>query len=145
MTKISDEDAHKLYGITTKHEIMANGELRFRQLCEDGSAYIRTVSGESGAWQNSHFHKQVKETYIVQLGWFAYAELIDGVVSGKVYRRDEAVTTQPNIVHNVYLPEGAIIHTVKHGNTSERDWWASEQFDDMTKNITEEAILKQWK
>lgn len=144
MTKITDEDAGKVYGITTKHEIMDNGELRFRMLSDDGSAYIRTVAGDTGAWQNSHYHKQVKETYIVQEGWFAYAELIDGKLVGHVYERDGSVTTQPNIVHNVYLPKGAVIHTVKHGNTRDRDWWASEQFDRMTKNISEE-VLRKWK
>lgn len=144
MSKITNEDASRIYGIDTKHEIMENGELRFRLLSEDGSAYIRTVSGDAGAWQNSHFHKQVRETYIVQEGWIAYAELINGVLVGHVYRKDETVTTQPNIIHNVYLPKGAIIHTVKHGNTKDRDWWASEQFDDITKNITEDVLIK-WK
>lgn len=143
MATLSDDKAWTKYGIMTKHEKMDNGELRFRLLCEDGSAYIRTVAGDQGAWQNSHYHQSVKETYIVQEGWMAYAEMREGALVGTVYVKDASVTTQPSIVHNVYLPEGAVIHTVKHGIALERDWHASEKFDEMTKNLSE-VDIKQW-
>jgi hypothetical protein len=143
MAKISDDEARSKYGISTKHEKMNNGELRFRLLCEDGSAYIRTVAGDQGAWQNSHHHKSVKETYIVQEGWMAYAEMREGVFIGTVYGKDASVTTQPGIVHNVYLPQGAVIHTVKHGIALDRDWHVSEEFDEMTKSLSE-VDIKQW-
>lgn len=143
MAKISDAEA-EVRGIWTSHEIMDNGELRYRLLSEDGSAYIRTVSGTQGAWQNSHHHKSVKETYIVQDGWMAYAELREGLLVGRVYEKDASVTTQPGIVHNVYLPKKAVIHTVKHGIALEHDWHRSDEFDEMTKILLEEDI-KKWK
>lgn len=142
MTKISDDEARLKYGIRTKHEKMDNGELRFRLISEDGSAYIRTVAGDHGAWQNSHYHDSVKETYIVQEGWMAYAELRQGELVGRVYDKDASVTTQPGIVHNVYLPKNSVIHTVKHGISAGRDWHESKKFDEMTKHLSEEDITK---
>jgi hypothetical protein len=42
------------HDVTTLHEAMPNGELRFRLIGPDGSSYIRTVASPMGAWQNSH-------------------------------------------------------------------------------------------
>ena len=76
-SRISEDDAAS-QGIRTNHERMSNDELRFRLTAADGSGYIRTVASNTGAWQSSHFHKALLETYIVQSGWAALVELIDG-------------------------------------------------------------------
>ena len=48
---------------------MDNGEKRFRQICiKDKTAYIRAEGGKVGYWQNSHYHKTIREIYIVQKG-----------------------------------------------------------------------------
>jgi len=40
------------------------------------------------------------------------------------------VTTPVGQVHNVYLPEGAVIHTIKHGsNGASDDWHPAPEFD----------------
>ena len=140
--KIESAEAQKKYGITTSHEIMDNGELRFRLRSGDGSAYIRTVSGDSGEWQNSHYHKDVLETYIVQKEWMAIAELDGAEMKIKIYKEDEIVTTRKEIAHNVYLPSAAVIHTIKHGNSIGQDWYSSISLDKRTKNLTETEILK---
>jgi hypothetical protein len=49
--------------------------------------------------------------------------------------------TEPGISHNVYLPAGAVIHTVKHGEASETDWHEDLELDRTTKPITEDEIL----
>jgi len=140
MTIITDFEASK-FGIITKHEKMQNGEYRFRLLSKDGSSYIRTESSGIVEWQNSHYHSKIQEIYIVQKGWMAFAENINGGIILRIFNSNEIVLSQPNIVHNVYLSPYSIIHTVKFGNTSETDWNASPEFDDITKKLSEEDIL----
>lgn len=143
MRDITCEEAATLHGITTYHQEMDNSEYRFRLLKSDGTAYVRTESSRTGAWQNSHYHNNVRETYIVQRGWIAYAALIHGERTINVYRAGESFTTQPHIIHNVYMPANAVIHTVKHGESATEDRIqdnATKQFDDETQPLTEHQI-----
>ncbi len=142
MTNITDDAAKAEYGVTCHHEVMGNGELRFRLKSEDGSAYVRTESGIDGAWQNSHFHKSVKETYIVQKGWMAFATYVNGELSLVIAQPGDELTTEPFVIHNTYLPAGAVIHTVKHGPTQENDWFGDTNFDKATKHLSEEEIMR---
>lgn len=135
--------------IGTNGQQMPNGERRFRMTAPDDSAYIRTEAGEQGAWQNAHSHGGVRETYIVQSGWMAFATIGgDGSPHVVIYRAGEVVSSEPAHVHNVYLPAGAVIHTVKHGEAvgnpdkGGADWWpASGAFDAATKSLTEVELL----
>ena len=137
------EVAEKEYGITFSCEQMPNKELRFRLRSADGSAYIRTVSSDEGGWQNSHFHKFIKETYIVQKGWMAIAILKEETMEITIYNPDEVVTIEPFVVHNVYLPARSVIHTVKHGITKEKtDWYSNEELDKLTKKLDEQDIIR---
>ena len=143
MRDISSEDAAKRHGITTCHQEMDNGELRFRLRKSDGSAYVRTESSPLGAWQNSHYHENIRETYIVQKGWIAYAELIEGERVINVYEAGELFTTKPHVIHNVYMPANAVIHTVKYGEASGEDRVESEatrEFDQVTQCLNEDQI-----
>lgn len=141
MRQLSDEDAATL-GVQTRHEQMDNGEYRFRLTSTDGSAYSRTVGGDRGAWQNSHFHESVRETYIVQSGWMAFAQRIAQKVTLQVYRPGQLLTTEPRVSHNVYLPAGAVIHTVKYDGTNVSDWHADAELDRVTKAITEDQMVR---
>lgn len=146
MREITPEDAAKLHGISTQHHQMPNGELRFRLKKNDGTAYIRTEASSEGAWQRSHYHNSVRETYIVQKGWIAYAELIDGKRRLRSFQTGELFTTQPGVIHNVYMPESAVIHTVKHGEASTEDRiedYATSQFDVVTQCLTKYQILRE--
>lgn len=126
---------------------MDNGELRFRLMKngdDSGFGYILTEMPEKGggAWQNSHYHRGVLETYIVQKRWIASAELVKGAVTIRIHRENEIFTTQPEVHHNIYMPSGAIIHTVKHGDCSlQHDWVASPELDNFTKQMAEREIL----
>ncbi|MCZ7399333.1 MAG: hypothetical protein O8C62_06570 [Candidatus Methanoperedens sp.] len=146
MREITPEDAARLHGISTSHHQMPNGELRFRLRKSDGTAYIRTEATSEGAWQSSHYHNRVRETYIVQKGWIAYAELIDGKRRLSSFQAGELFTTQPSVIHNVYMPGNAVIHTVKHGEASNEDRiedYATSQFNLVTQCLTEDQIHRE--
>ena len=132
-TPIPCGDARATHGVCIRHgQMRTNGELRFRLNNSDGSAYIRTqTSGQSEGWQNPHYHKQLKETYIVEQGWIGYAELMDRMPAYRRYGPGDVFTTQPGIVHNVYMAANSVIHTVKHsgmapGPEGTSDWWGND-------------------
>jgi hypothetical protein len=54
----------------------------------------------------------------------------------------EVFTVLPGRAHNIYLPAGAILHTVKHGDCPlAGDWHPSIELDLQTKHLTEREIL----
>ncbi|MEH6442662.1 MAG: hypothetical protein V7784_02090, partial [Oceanospirillaceae bacterium] len=127
--------------MTFNAELMDNGETRLRFASADASVYIRTIAGEHGSWQNSHYHKTLQETYIVQEGWIAVAEIINEKMHLRIERQNSVFTSQPNIPHNLYLPSGAVIHTVKHGRVTPGDWYSSQALDELTKKLSEKMII----
>ena len=134
MKEISDFELNK-YGIHTKHHIMDNGELRFRLIGADGSAYVRTESSLDSGWQNSHYHKTIKELYLVQKGCILFAELLDDKMVIKKYISDEYCISQPRIPHNVYMAPNTILHTIKYGDCTKPDWEKSKTLDELLKKI----------
>lgn len=135
MQPISEEEARS-FGVETKYDIMDNGECKFRLNCSiDGSSYCRTVASESGAWQNSHFHKSVSEFYVVQSGWIVYAEKREGEIKLQVLREGETISFEPSIHHNIYLSENSVTHTIKYGKPLENDWFPSPELDKLTKHL----------
>lgn len=143
MREITGQEAATRYGVTAHHEEMNNGECRFRLLKTDGTAYVRTESGPLGAWQDSHDHNGVKETYIVQKGWMAYATLMADELDIRILGAGEMLTTPLRVAHNVYLPAGAVIHTVKHGDAAIQDRKVNDgtrRLDEATKCLSEDQI-----
>lgn len=140
-TPINTDEIASVHGIRTNHEQMPNGECRFRLTCSDGNDYIRTVAGPAGGWQKAHFHSALRETYVVASGWMAIAEDASSEVTLSVYWPGDVVTTKLAIIHNVYLPPDAVIHTVKHGSTSAGDWHESPAFTLRTTSLSERDIL----
>jgi mannose-6-phosphate isomerase-like protein (cupin superfamily) len=139
---ITPEQAAEQHGIVTAHEQMDNGELRFRLTPTDGNGYIRTVAGTTGAWQNAHSHKSLRETYIVERGWIASAEMKLGSLSITVHELGAIFTTEPNVSHNIYLSKNTVIHTVKHEGANLSDWVEDKDLSILTKNLSETEILK---
>ena len=129
------------YGILTQHNIMDNGERRFRLAGADGSCYIRTEAAEDSGWQNSHYHTRLSEICIVQEGWVVYAELIDGKVVANKYTAGETYLIRPMIPHNSWMAPRSILHTVKFGDCSDPDWIASPELDALVKNTDPEIHL----
>lgn len=143
MTAISQNDAKNKYGINSSHSISEDGELRFRLTKKDGTAYIRTEAPPNGGWQDSHWHNEVKETYIVQRGWVGYAELIDEKPTYRIYNEGESFTTQPHRIHTIYMPKDVVTHTVKHGDTTNEKRLESEKtnsFDKIVQRVSEAEL-----
>jgi hypothetical protein len=144
-TRIPCDEALENHGIKCPHGQMSNGEYRFRLIKNDGTAYIRTEASSNGDWQDSHYHNQVRETYIVQNGWMGYAEEIGGEPRYYIYREGQLFTTSPFIIHNVYLPAGAVIHTVKHGDGAGEKRLEDERtdrFTAITRAVSEQKLLE---
>lgn len=141
--KIRKEEANSS-GISVNFELMNNGEKRYRLVGSDGSSYCRTVGSEIGAWQNSHYHKEVSEFYVVQSGWIVYAELcLNGEYNLCFLREGESITVNPLVHHNIYLSSNSITHTIKYGGGgSEIDWFPSEDLDRFTKKLSENDLLE---
>jgi hypothetical protein len=142
MREISPEEAKAKYEIFTRHhELEPGGERRFRLYKSDGTGYIRTEHSEAvGKWQEGHWHEKVMETYVVQCGWIGFAELIDGALRVQILKEGEIVTTRPGISHNVYMSNGAAIHTVKHGIGKGEDRIGDKNITQMTKVKSESEI-----
>ena len=140
MENISTDLAGEL-GVGTSHSRMDNGELRYRLVAKDGSSYIRTEASADGGWQNSHYHKSVSETYIVQDKWLAFAERDGGDMRLWIMQAGDTYTTRTGVSHNVYLPSHAVLHTVKHGGDGEGgDWFSDPVLDSLTKHLSEAEI-----
>jgi mannose-6-phosphate isomerase-like protein (cupin superfamily) len=130
-------------GVSIDHSEMPDGELRFRLKHADGTAYSRTEATARGGWQNSHYHSSVRETYIVQSGKMALAELVDGALKLRIFGPNEICTTKPNVSHNVYLYRNSVIHSVKHGEAgNSADWHANPALDAKTVHLDEAEIMR---
>jgi hypothetical protein len=142
MTKyISAEEARSL-GIETVHQEMENGERRFRLVSSDGSSYIRTEASNVGGWQNSHYHAQLTEIYIVQSGWLVYAELSsEGKLSFKFMGQGENIIVYPSVHHNLYMSPHTVTHVVKYGSVK-ADWFPSTELDKLTKHIPGSDLIR---
>ncbi len=129
--KISCEEAESKFSVVARHGIMpTNGEQRFRLAhTASDTAYIRTVTSPNDfGWQNSHYHKSLQETYIVQSGWIGYSELDGKKPNVILYEAGAVFTTKPYVIHNIFMPRSCVIHTVKHGTSTREpkrnsDWW----------------------
>ncbi len=143
-TPISSDEARSQFGVFANHERMGNGELRFRLMGTDGNGYVRTVAPPGGGWQNSHSHREFRELYVVERGWMAVATPgARGEPQLAVYLSGQHYLTELDEVHNIYLSDATVIHTVKFGAPgSETSWIPNEEFTRKTQLISEEQILR---
>lgn len=141
--KLSIEEVSKL-GVSFPCEQMENGEQRFRCVDAGGYGYALTkMPAHAGGWQKSHFHRDIIETYVVQEGWIVFAELKDGKARLRRLLPGEVMTTRPLIAHNLYLPGGAVVHTVKHGRCQiTNDWHASPELDALVHHLGEAQLRR---
>jgi hypothetical protein len=142
MEDISADLAAEL-GVNAYHSRMDNGELRYRLQAKDGSGYVRTEASADSGWQNSHYHESLLETYILQDGWAAFAELQEGKVRLWILRPGDVYTTRVRVPHNMYLSAHAVTHVVKHGAHGQvSDWFADPTLDARTRHLTESEIFR---
>ncbi|WP_087023132.1 cupin domain-containing protein [Thaumasiovibrio subtropicus] len=137
MSTILPQAAKEKYGIESHFEQMENGEKRFRLVADNRSAYVMTCSSDKGAWQNSHFHHTLREIYIVQTGWIAVAIREQHRMTMRTYGEGEVITIEPGVIHNVYLSANVLIHTIKYGQGSMKDWVADAKLDSLSKGLDE--------
>lgn len=146
MKKITEHDVMQKFGINTAHHQMQNGEFRFRLIDNNGIGYVRTHSGDIGSWQNSHFHIAHAETYIVQRKWIMVATLSpQNDLMLLPLEEGEIWTSDLRSAHNVFMPAGAITHTIKHGSGSSQDWHTNcetEMLDQKSKILNEKNLQK---
>lgn len=139
---LSSQQAEAL-GITTRHERMDNGELRFRLCALDGSSYIRTEVGAESGWQNSHLHRYVHELNIVQQGAMVVAEEQPEGLRILVIRAGDSYLCPLNLPHNCYILPGSVVHTVKYGSALPAlDWVACPQLDPLCRALDLPALLE---
>ena len=139
---LSPREAEDL-GVSTLHEEMDNGELRFRLRSHDGSSYIRTQSAPDSGWQNSHLHRYVHELNVIQQGAMVVVEEREGKLSVHVIRTGEFYLCPLNVPHNSYMAPGTVAHTVKYGlNLPQTDWVPCPHLDEVCRTLDPEALLK---
>ncbi|WEG14542.1 hypothetical protein PU629_09350 [Pullulanibacillus sp. KACC 23026] len=131
--KISLEEASR-FGIKVNFELMDNGQKRYKLDGPEGSSYCRTVGAETGSWQNSHYHKELSELYVVQFGWIVFAEMNpNGECHLRFLREGETVTVKSFVPHTIFMSSNAVTHTIKYGDVrSGIDWFAYEKLDEFT-------------
>ena len=88
------------FGITTNHERMENGEVRFRLTGRDGSSYIRCENTGGPVWENSHSHSALREMVIVQEGRVVFAEYREGTARLRELPPGGWAVTVPGVPHN---------------------------------------------
>ena len=139
---LTDRQAKDL-GITTRHERMDNGELRFRLCACDGSSYIRTEASDQSGWQNSHLHRYVHELNVIQQGVMLVVEEHDGVLVPRVLRTGDFYLCPLNVPHNSYLLPGTVAHTVKYGqDLPDVDWVACPWLDPRCRALDVDALVR---
>lgn len=138
MKEISAEEAVRM-GVTATHTLMDNGE---RRNDIDGSGYARTESSNKGGWQNSHYHKSLREMFIVQKGWAIFVEQNESGAEFKLYKMGDYFVSTPGVPHNQYLSSNSVTHFVKFGENIEADWIGAPELDKITKSLSEEDVLK---
>ena len=136
MQEISNNSLDK-YGVKTFHQIMDNGELRFRLIGSDKSSYIRTESQNNKGWQNSHYHENTNELYLVGKGKITVAIYEDGTIKYQNYVQNEFFAIEKGTIHNVYMYPDTILHTIKYGQISENDWISFPKLDALLLNYVE--------
>lgn len=142
MPKSISEDQARELGIEAVHQQMDNGERRFRLVSSDGSSYIRTEASSEGSWQNSHFHKELTEFYVIQSGWLVYAELAsNNELNLRYMKQGDSILVPPLAHHNLYMSPYTVTHVIKYGsNRNQTDWFSSPELDKQTKNMPESVL-----
>lgn len=85
-------------------------------------------------------HKRCREYYVVQSGWMAFAYLgTQDELCLSVHEPGDFLFVPPLRRHNVYLPQNAVIHTIKIDGPSD-DWHAHPPLDVLTDGLTEAEV-----
>jgi gamma-glutamyltranspeptidase len=141
-------------GLAIKFKEMKNGETRYSVMLPHGGAWTLTIAGETGAWQDAHFHRGLCELYQVVQGTMVVALSTEDYLVHEppcykmVLCTREAPITLGRQAHNVYLWPGTVIHTIQYGDPvgnpdrAGNDWWPTPALDEWSKRFdTKKSIL----
>lgn len=140
MKHIIEHEVLKQQDITMEHEQMPNGENRFRIKTTDNSMVSFCKSEKISGWQNAHYHKNLRELYIVQTG-----EVIlviqdkENKIDYHLLHTGETYMVEPDVKHNVYLLEGASTCVIKFGAQMEKDWFPAIELDKICKSLAKQV------
>lgn len=126
--------------ISMSIEKMPNTETRYRIKIDNNTLYSITKSGEKLSWQNSHYHKECNELYLVQKGKALIIMQENEKISKKIIKEGEMITIKPNISHNIYMFEDTQTCVLKYGDVKQNDWYSDEKLDNICKEINIEKI-----
>lgn len=121
-------------------EKMPNTETRYRIKIDDNTLYSITKSGEELAWQNSHYHTNCNELYLVQKGKVLIVMQEAEKITKKIIETGEMIAIKPNISHNIYMFENTETCVLKYGDVKQNDWHPDKILDSVCKNIDIENI-----
>lgn len=142
-------DFFKEHGITEVlgvAKVTEDGEKRAALRLDDGSSVTLTHRGGKSGWQDAHVHYAVIEHYLVLSGWMGLAIHIKGAGLKYVARYTPAggfVAIPDGVPHNVYLPQGTVISTVKQvlSQGYGADWEADPALQRFCDEVDERALL----
>lgn len=140
MRYIVEDDYLEKNNILMSVEKMPNTETRYRIKLDDDTLYSITKSGEKLSWQNSHYHKNCNELYLVQKGKVLIVIKEKDKIFHKVLNESQMLVIKPNIPHNIYMFEDAETCVLKYGDVKEKDWYPDEDLDNVCKSIDIENI-----
>lgn len=140
MKYIVEDDYLDENNILMSIEKMPNTEIRYRLKIDDNTLYSVTKSGEELAWQNSHYHKNCNELYLVQKGRILVVMQEKEKILKKIIEEGEMVVIKPNVSHNIYMFEDTETCVLKYGNVKQNDWYSDESLDSICKKIDIENI-----
>jgi hypothetical protein len=170
--RLSDDQAAqlKLCGVTTRTELMPNGETRFRFVHGPGDeCVITTGAGDPSdrsswsGWQNAHQHgcpfgaeplvtdfvQGICEVYLVQTGKMIWAEWTGERFALSVLTAGQFVISRPGVAHNALLRPGDTIpnwklsaaRAVSNPDKNRADWWpVPDDLNNALKLVTLEEI-----
>lgn len=115
------------YGILISGNVMENGEMRFR-LSSANSAYIRTETKDKTGWQNSHYHSEQTECFLIEKGEAVLAVIENGQVIIQRFHSGDFFCVDPMVPHNMKLSKNGVVHAVKYGG--QPDWRACPELDE---------------
>ena len=113
-------------GIQISSDKMENGEIRVR-LTADRSSYVRTETKDRAGWQNSHYHSEQTEFYLIERGEILFASIDNGEPVVKKYCSGDKFSVDPMVPHNIKMCQNGLIHTIKYGGAS--DWQGYPELD----------------
>ncbi len=131
-------------------KVMPNGQTRRRVRMGDVAITITTTT--VAGWEDSHFHKGLRESYTVIEGCmaFAYESTEEDDQRGLIILGPgDSVSSDINNPHNVYLYAGTTIGVFVYGeplgnpDSKGNDWWPAEDgFDAWSKGLDEAEIKR---